>query len=64
MNKVLELIQAEQNKCTRRRAAIELTQTEIDLLGDSPALQSKLARQQQSLDDSLAKIAKLNKHLK
>lgn len=57
---ILDLILREQGKAERRRAAVEVTKTEIELLGDSPKLRNKLARQEQAVKDSLAAIKKLN----
>lgn len=60
-NAILDLIVREQGKAERRRAAVEATKAEIDILGDSVTLQNKLARQEQAVQDSVANIAKLQK---
>lgn len=60
-NAILDLIAREQSKAERRRAAVEATKVEIDVLGDSAKLQNKLARQEAAVQESLDALDKLNK---
>lgn len=59
-NAILDLITREQNKCERRRANVAATKEEIKILGDSPARQSKLRRQEAAVKESLDALKKLN----
>lgn len=58
---LLSLIEAEQRKADRRRAAIEATKLEIELIGDSVKLRGKLQRQEAALQQSLDNLEKLNR---
>ena len=60
-NAILDLIVREQGKAERRRGCVAATKTEIEIFGDSPKLQSKLARQEAAVKESLDNLKKLNK---
>ena len=59
-NAILDLIVREQNKLERRRATVEATKVEIEILGGSQNLSNKLLRQEASVKESLAVLKKLN----
>lgn len=60
MSAILDLITREQAKLDRRKNAVTATEEEIKILGDSPKLQKKLARQKAFVKESQDNIKKLN----
>ena len=59
-NAILDLIVREQNKLERRRATVEATKVEIEILGSNKNIDNKLLRQEASVKDSLGVLKKLN----
>lgn len=60
MSAILDLITREQAKLERRKAAVAATKKEIEVLGDSPKIQAKLARQEAFVKESNDALKKLN----
>ena len=63
-NAILNLIAKEQAKAQRRRANAEATKMEIEIFGETEALQNRLARQELAIKESVDRLEKLNKTLK
>lgn len=60
MSAIFDLIEREQNKLARRRDALAASKVEADVLGTSPKLANKIARQEQAIKESEAALKKLN----
>lgn len=59
-NAILTLIEKRQTKLQRQLDNAAATKVEIEILGDSVALQNKLKRQEAAIKETRAEIKKLN----
>ena len=61
-NAILNTIAKYQTKLQRQLENLDSLKAEQKILGDSPALANKIARNEETVKETRAAIAKLNKH--